>query len=773
MAKDKKDEKPLVDSGDDAITKALSDINKSFGEGTIRIYGSSPVVPLTVISSGSLMLDKALGVGGYPRGRVVEIYGPESAGKCLDGETYCLTPDGMLTIKEVFKINNIEPSCSSKITPKNYSLLNENGEMEDSTCFTNNNRKPVLSIETKTGLTIKSTLNHPLRVISDNGFIEWKKTSEIKVGDYMVVMRNTNVFGKTPIDPDEARLLGYIVADGYIGDPKRLQFSNSDDEVVVDFKSLAEKYLGSKNIKTYTKGTTVDHHINSKEIKHLFDEKYGLGLVKAGGKKVPLCIRQSPRDSVIAFLQGYYELECYVDSKKSSIEVSSASKKLLEEIHLLMINLGFMPFLSPKEVKGKTYWVLNIGGDDFALFGKIIGFRTSARKTKYNESVRIDNGRSNFNSIPFMGGIIKSIYSNMLTVDSKSSDLFCESISAKSRCNLTYPTIKRMLDMIQERGIAKTGEPFVEYIKYLSNSNFIFDKVESVCLQEAIPTFDFHMPKTHSFWSNGLISHNTTLALHAIVEAQSLGGKAVFVDAEHALDTEYAHRLGVNIDDLILSQPDNGEQALEIVDRLVKTNKIDIIVIDSVAALVPKAEIEGEMGDSHMGLQARLMSQSMRKLVGIIAKSNTIVIFLNQLRSKIGIVYGNPEVTTGGNALKFSASIRIDIRSAAADHIKNGSEVMGKRVKIKIVKNKVAPPYKQCDVDIMFNEGISRPGEIIDYGVDRGFIERAGAWYSYKGDRIGQGRDNAKEYIRSRPELMAELMELARTEINKELAKKS
>jgi recombination protein RecA len=246
-------------------------------------------------------------------------------------------------------------------------------------------------------------------------------------------------------------------------------------------------------------------------------------------------------------------------------------------------------------------------------------------------------------------------------------------------------------------------------------------------------------------------SGKTTLALHAIAEAQKAGGTAAFVDAEHALDPAYAKKLGVNIDELIVSQPDTGEQALEIVDTLVRSNAIDVLVIDSVAALVPRAEIEGEMGDSHVGLQARLMSQSLRKLTGSISRSRCIVIFINQLRMKIGVMYGNPETTTGGNALKFYASVRLDIRRTG--QIKDRDEVVGNTTRVKVVKNKVSPPFKQVEFDIMYGEGISKIGEILDLGVKAGVVEKSGAWFSYDSIRIGQGRENSKKFLKENPDI--------------------
>ncbi|BAN34689.1 MAG: recombinase RecA [Gammaproteobacteria bacterium] len=250
-------------------------------------------------------------------------------------------------------------------------------------------------------------------------------------------------------------------------------------------------------------------------------------------------------------------------------------------------------------------------------------------------------------------------------------------------------------------------------------------------------------------------SGKTTLTLQVIAEMQKLGGTAAFIDAEHALDPQYAQKLGVNVSDLLISQPDTGEQALEIADMLVRSGSVDIVVIDSVAALTPKAEIEGEMGDSHMGLQARLMSQALRKLTGNIKRTNTLVIFINQIRMKIGVMFGNPETTTGGNALKFYASVRLDIRRTGA--IKKGDEVIGSETRVKVVKNKVAPPFKQAEFDILYGEGISREGEIIELGVVHKLVEKSGAWYSYKGEKIGQGKDNSREYLKEHKDIAAEI----------------
>ena len=264
-------------------------------------------------------------------------------------------------------------------------------------------------------------------------------------------------------------------------------------------------------------------------------------------------------------------------------------------------------------------------------------------------------------------------------------------------------------------------------------------------------------------------SGKTTLALHVIAEAQKTGGEAAFIDAEHALDPVYAKKLGVDIDNLIVSQPDTGEQALEITESLIRSGALDVIVVDSVAALVPKAEIDGDMGDTHVALQARLMSQALRKLAGVINKSNSTIIFINQLREKVGVMFGNPETTTGGRALKFYASVRMDIRKV--ENIKQDGEVVGNRVKVKIVKNKVAPPFREAEFDIVYGKGISKTGNLLDIGINLGIIEKSGSWFGYNGTRIGQGRENAKKYLEDNPEIMKEVEEKVRKNFDKAFEK--
>ncbi|MDR3272710.1 MAG: recombinase RecA [Flavobacteriaceae bacterium] len=333
--------------------------------------------------------------------------------------------------------------------------------------------------------------------------------------------------------------------------------------------------------------------------------------------------------------------------------------------------------------------------------------------------------------------------------------------------NKTAEEKKKSLNLILEKldktygkgTVMRMGDKPVEQIEVIPTGSFGLDLALGVGGYPRGRVVEIFGPES---------SGKTTLTLHAIAEAQKKGGTAAFIDAEHAFDPTYAQKAGVNIEELIISQPDNGEQALEIADNLIRSGAIDIVVIDSVAALTPKAEIEGEMGDSKMGLHARLMSQALRKLTATISRTKSCVIFINQLREKIGMVFGNPETTTGGNALKFYASIRIDIRKTAGSAIKDGDTVVGNRVKVKVVKNKVAPPFRHAEFDIMFGQGISKTGEVLDLGVDLGVVGKSGSWFSYQDTKIGQGRDTVKQLLQDNIELMEEIEE----KIKEKLAEK-
>jgi recombination protein RecA len=894
-----------------ALEAALGELTKRYGEGTIMSLGEAAHLTVDTIPTGSLGLDIALGVGGIPRGRITEIYGPESSGKCVTENTYLLTQAGLLTIGELFVHAGFNTACTSKIKEAAWGLVNEVGELETTSHFTWNNRKPIKRIRTHLGLTLEATHNHRIRIMNERGSIVWRNAGDVQIGDKLPIIRGAEQFGAGLLTTDEAELLGYLVADGSLNDVDRTAFSNSDPEVIENFNRIVEGMTATP-VRVYAKAnrTTIDHHINDKAFRAWLHEAYGLAYVKAAEKSVPLCVRQAGREAQIAFLRGYFELECGIEAAKSVIEVTSASRQLLEQVQLMLLNLGFVARLSEKVVNDVTYYRLTLSALDYEKYAEIIGFRTTARQAQYDARPDRKQIQTNIDSIPYMGNILRDLYDGADT-DREGSKLIFDYMGDTPKAALTYDRLKQIITYFDaiDRNLGPAQAHLLDYLRHLAYQHYYFDSVVSI-EDDTLPTFDVVMPETHSFWSNGFASHNTTVCLHIIREAQKRGGICAFVDMEHALDPVYSERIGVNLDTLFVSQPDTAEQALEITEHLVRSGAIDVIVIDSVAALVPRAEIEGEMGDSHVGLQARLMSQALRKLAGAIKQSNACVIFTNQLREKVGVMFGclsgdtrvtladgteetiqrivdekldvevlsynvetqqfeprsiinwfdngtadeflriafegdfapeyfdctpnhmiltehgyvpaselevgdkiiaampmlelvgfapevaygyeyiaaavpiisiesapvrddmrrfdievdgnhcylangyvvhnSPETTTGGRALKFYASVRLDIRRIQG--IKSGEDEIGSRTRIKVKKNKVAAPFKECEFDIMFYEGgISKVGEIIDLGVELGVIEKRGAFFRYNESLLGQGRENSKEFLRENP----------------------
>lgn len=891
-----------------ALEATLGELTKRYGEGTIMSLGDAAHLTVDTIPTGSLGLDIALGVGGVPRGRITEIYGPESSGKCVTEKTYLLTQSGLLTIGELFVQAGFNTACTSKIKEAAWGLVNEVGELETTSHFTWNNRKPIKRIRTHLGLTLEATHNHRIRIMNERGSIVWRNIGDVQPGDKLPIIRGTEQFGDGLLTTDEAELLGYLVADGSLNDIDRTAFSNSDPEVIENFNRIVEGMTATP-IRVYAKAksATIDHHINDKAFRSLLYERYGLAHVKAAEKTVPLCVRQAGREAQIAFLRGYFELECAIESAKSVIEVVSASRQLVEQVQLMLLNLGLVARISEKIVNDVTYYRLTLSALDYEKYAEIIGFRTTARQAQYHACPDRQQIQTNIDSIPYMGNILRDLYDGTDT-DRDGSKLIFDYMGDPPKAALTYDRLHQIITYFDaiERNLGPAQAHLLDYLRHLAYQHYYFDSVVSI-EEDTLPTFDVVMPETHSFWSNGFASHNTTVCLHIIREAQKRGGICAFIDMEHALDPVYSERIGVNLDTLFVSQPDTAEQALEITEHLVRSGAIDVIVIDSVAALVPRAEIEGEMGDSHVGLQARLMSQALRKLAGAIKQSNSSVIFTNQLREKVGVMFGclsgdtrvmladgteeaiqrivddkldvevlsynaetqkfeprpianwfdngiadeflrisvegelipqtfdctanhliltengyvpageleigdriiaalpmlelagaapnvaygheyvpvatpivdiqtapiredmrrfdievednhcyvangvvvhnSPETTTGGRALKFYASVRLDIRRIQG--IKSGEDEIGSRTRVKVKKNKVAPPFKECEFDIMFYEGgISKVGEIIDLGVELGVIEKRGAFFRYNETLLGQGRENSKEFLR-------------------------
>jgi len=546
-----------------ALQLALAQIEKNHGKGSVMRLGDDTRPPIGVIPTGSIALDVALGVGGLPRGRVVEIYGPESSGKCLTADTYVWTDHGLETVAELFARCGQPVSCTSRTTDvraHGIRMVNELGELEPLAALTHNNRQPTLRITAHSGRTVTVTHNHPLRVMDEQGFAVWRKAADIQVGDTLV----SAAFGAVEasaadvVSEDEAVLLGYLVAKGSLDDRSRVTFTSSDPDIGAEFTAIARSVLDAE-VRCHH-GT--EYHVPGERVRDLAYTRYGLDYVTAAGKTVPACVRAAGHKAQRAFLSALFEGDGRSETS-STIGWATASEQLAREVQLLLYGLGVPASIA--STPDRAGWTVTVNSATVPCFLDQVGFRSEHRH---------------------------------------------DEVAARADC------------------ASVQGAPYT------------YESVIAVSDAGIQPTFDVMVPDTHSFIANGVLSHNTTVALHAVASAQATGGIAAFIDAEHALDPDYAKALGVDTDALLVSQPDTGEQALEIADMLIRSGALDIIVIDSVAALVPRAEIEGEMGDSHVGLQARLMSQALRKITGALNNSGTTAIFINQLREKIGVMFG-------------------------------------------------------------------------------------------------------------------------------------
>ena len=743
---------------DKALDTALAQIDRQFGKGSVMRLGDDVRAPIEVIPTGSISLDIALGIGGLPRGRVVEIYGPESSGKCLTADTYLWTDRGLETVGELFDRLGQPVSCTSRVTDvrdQGVRMVNEHGELETLAAVTHNNRKPVLRITVRSGRTVSVTHNHPLRVMSERGFIVWRKAGDLRPGDHLV----SGLFGAVEasagdgLSEDEAVLLGYLVAEGSMRGRNAIRFTNWDPEVVAEYTALIEGLFGV-TVRHYD---GKEHCVFDTSLRSHFAERYGQDYVNAEGKTVPHCVRTAGHKAQRAFLSALFEGDGWIDPT-STVGLGSASEQLVRQVQLLLYGLGIPATVSSNynPIYEKDYWTVTVNPAVTHRFLEEVGFRSERRRQQVAKKFVVSRRDPQMENVPHVAGLLRDLRDACggdRDFDRVAGDLFRADMDlACSRQRLGK--IVEWFDQRADR-LSSSCRAMVEHLRSLAAAKHTYERIESIEDMGKQPTFDVVLPATHSFLANGILSHNTTVALHAIANAQRAGGIAAFIDAEHALDPEYAKKLGVDTDALLVSQPDTGEQALEIADMLIRSGALDIIVIDSVAALVPRAEIEGEMGDSHVGLQARLMSQALRKLTGALNSSKTTAIFINQLREKIGIMFGSPETTSGGRALKFYASVRLDVRRI--ETLKDGTDPVGNRVRVKVVKNKVSPPFRQAEMDLMFGTGISREGGLIDVGVEQGFVKKSGAWYTYDGDQLGQGKENARSFLRDNPDLADEL----------------
>jgi recombination protein RecA len=628
---------------DKSLDMALSQIEKQYGKGAIMRLGSDQVQKVSAIPTGALSLDLALGIGGVPRGRIVEIYGPESGGKCLPADTYLWTDHGLETVAELFERCGQAASCTSRVTDVSHlgvRMVNEQGELEPVTALTHNNLRPVVRITVRSGRTIEATHNHPLRVVDESGFIVWRNAGDIAAGDVVV----SGTFGSDEavsgggLSEDEAILLGYLVAEGSLRGSTAIRFTNREPEVGGEFTAIMEQLFGA-TVKQYNDQEYVVH---SKALRTRFAEEYGLAYVNAAGKTVPPRVRTAGAKAQRAFLSALFEGDGWIDTS-STVGYASASEQLAREVQLLLYGFGIPATLTPKwnPQYERDYWTVTVNSAASDRFIERIGFRSERRRAQVERNYQASPRDPQLENIPNVSNLVCALRDSVggdREFDRIAGDLF----RSDTELSCSRSRLARIVAWAEgrEADLPPSGRAIVAYLSELADAAYTYEAVTTVEDGGLKPTFDVVLPQTHSFLANGVLSHNTTLSLHIIAEAQRNGGIAAFIDAEHALDPHYARALGVDVDELLISQPDTGEQALEIADMLIRSGALDVVVIDSVAALVPRAEIEGEMGDTHMGLQARLMSQALRKLAGTINRSDTTAVFINQIREKIGVMFG-------------------------------------------------------------------------------------------------------------------------------------
>jgi recombination protein RecA len=636
---------------DKALDLALANIEKQFGKGSLMRLGDAAAVKIPAIPSGALALDIALGIGGLPRGRVVEIYGPESSGKCLTADTYLWTDHGLETIAELFSRVEQPASCTSRTTDvreHGVRLVNEEAQLELMAGVTHNNRRPVTRVTLDSGRSVEATANHPLRVLNERGRIVWRKVGELREGEVLVsaLFGAETAVGGSGLTEDEAVLLGYLVAEGTLGESRRHGFvlTNAHDPDVYDeYLGLVEHVLGvpKERVRTYA---DKDHAIHDTALRRRLADDYGLAYVGSAAKDIPRVVRTGGPKIQRAFLSALYEGDGWVEAGPG-IGLTTASEALAEQVQLLLYGLGIPASRWTKRHAQleRDYHTVMVGPGGVARFLEQIGFRSARRAEQVARYVTRTAPNAVVEHVPYLRALLFDLRDALggdRELDAIIGDFRREDLTSRGGIDGSPTRLLAVLDWIETKHVPASARPLVAQLHELAARPLTFERIVSIEAVGDVPTFDVVVPGTHSFLANGILSHNTTVALHAIAEAQRLGGIAAFIDAEHALDPVYARALGVDINEMLVSQPDNGEQALEIADMLVRSAAVDIIVIDSVAALTPRAEIEGEMGDSHVGLQARLMSQALRKLAGSLKRSNTTAVFINQLREKVGVMFG-------------------------------------------------------------------------------------------------------------------------------------
>ena len=750
-----------------AIASAKMSLKKKFGD---DLFSEKKIEPIPSISTGSALLDRELGNGGWALGRVHEIFGSSSSGKCLTADTYIKTPEGILRIDEIFEMSGNPCFSVVKEIETQFPLINEHGNVEDTTHFTWNGARKVVKLKTRTGNVIKGTHHHPLRVISRGGNIVWRNVEDIQIGDHLVYIvdkeSEKKLYEKDDYQNAEAELLGYMYADGTFTtvESGSLRFSNSDKYISERFKNICIE-LFDKEPNVYSKTgelSSVDHHLNSKEKVVQFFEKWGINKnCRSSEKYISKEIRTQDIKFKREFIRAFAELECSIDPNKSSIEIASASYDMLFQLkNMLISEFGIISFLREKRVQlegwdePRLYYRLEISGIDFFKYIDMIGFESPERIAKLNEIdfTRVIN--TNYHSIP------NGVFLAMDYFDSCSQEKnFYPKISS-STDNLTLDKWNIVKSAVKENdGDLELRTKIDSYF-----NNYIFDEVvakENIGKQ---PTFDFAMSETHSFIANGVASHNTSVVSMTCANAlkQYPDKYVIYIDYEQAMNFEYAKKLGLDVEDerFIFIQSNSAEEGFETVEKLVQTGGVSVVIIDSVPAMLTKAELEKGFDEMTMGSKAKFLSTSIPKLIELLKKTNTAMIFVNQVRDSLS--YGGGQVTPGGKALPFFSSSRVEIKRTQI--LTNKEIPYGQTVKFFIRKNKVGLPFGTVETDLLFGIGFDYHLETVNLAIDMGIIRKSSSWlkmiHGNKEELVIQGAANFADYYRDNPEDFEDLKRL-------------
>ena len=718
---------------------------------------------IETITTGSPNLDVALG-GGWAKGRILELYGMESSGKCLVENTRLLTSLGYVALKDLFTHCGQLMSDDDKVTDisdKNIYVVNENGLPEQVVALTHNGKQPVFRVTLSDGRHLEATYNHPVRVLDRNGIIIWKNVGELNEGDIVVSLLGdgNNRVDAPFVNPDYGALLGYLVTEGSGVDENAIFFADNK-HVVEEYSALVGSFIADHGIEATVKACQpissdlARCDVHSKALCSVLSEKYGLLLAGFEGQRIPGVIWRADKDTQKAFLSALFESDGWVGSS-GEVNYVSTSRGLIDDVQLLLRSLGYPSDVHKKNIRKQ--WTLVLSAFDSRRFISDIGFRSARKKQMATERVRTEAKESAVYPAPIANlalSLINHIGGDPTVNPTLETfalgdigSFFLEANGGFSRENM-----KNLLTWVDKKEhVSNYARDIASLLR--TYEKYSFETVVSNECQGEVNTFDITTAETHTFVANGIVNHNTTVALSTVANVQKEGGICFYVDAENALDPDYMAALGINLDELYVAQPSTAEDSLQLIEKIAMSGQADLVVLDSVASLVTKAQLSGEIGDATVASVARVMSQSLSRIAQSAKRTGTTVLFINQERDDISTMgYGGPKRTTpGGKALRFYASQRVEVTRIGSE--KRGDELIANKIKMKVVKNKVAVPFKTAHSTIVFGKGISADSEILDAAINIGsIVAKSGGVFYY-----ANGED--KIPVRGRANLMTALSE--------------